>query len=138
MFFAPKRRVPPSFTEPSRYTHARRIWKTSIGHVNNTIKQTHNHLSYTKRSLRGVIHPSTAPGRTRQAAPNHAGTQTGAHSGPNRPKPCTNSKASCSGRSERAQNERVSPKYAQMRPRERPTHTPECRNAKLASSKYQV
>ena len=60
MIFAPKRLVPPSFTEPSRYTHARRIWKTSIGHVNNTIKQTHNHLSYTKRSLRGVTHPSMA------------------------------------------------------------------------------
>ena len=60
MLFAPKRRVPPSFTEPSRHTHAHGIWKTSIGHVDHTIKRTHNHLSYTKRSLRGVTHPSTA------------------------------------------------------------------------------
>jgi hypothetical protein len=45
-----------------------------------------------KRSLRGATHPSTAPGRTRQAAPNHAGTKTGAHSKQNRPETRTNSK----------------------------------------------
>ena len=40
----------------------------SIGYVNHTMERPKNHLNYTKRSQRGVIHPSTALGRTRQAA----------------------------------------------------------------------
>ena len=91
----------------------------SIEYVSHTKERPKSNLNYTKRSLRGVIHPSTAPGRTRQAAPNHTGTQIGAHRKPNRPKTRTASKTLKPERAVSAIHQPLTACTARMRPCQR-------------------
>ena len=120
-------------TRPDIITHAehRNARPPSIEHVNRTIARADKHLNYTKRSLRGVIHPSTAPGRTQQAAANHAGTQIGAHRKPNRHKTRPDPSPLRPGAAVSAIDQPLTPRTARMRPCQRWDAARHVRGAKV-------
>lgn len=125
-------------TRPDIITHAehRNARPPSIEHVNRTIARADKHRNYTKRSLRGVIHPSTygsgthtagSTRNTRRRKPEHINCAR------NRAQPRPDPSPSRSGAAVSAIDQPLTPRTARMRSCQRWEAARRMRGAKVAA-----